>query len=88
MRARVCLFLCHPESTCVSDSLRAVQGQVNELNIVRRSLLDLEAQHGRVRQQYDDELGRLRAQLRHLEMREREREREADREERMDVESR
>jgi hypothetical protein len=40
-----------------------VAGQANELNIIRQSLYDLESQHGRVRQQYEDELNRLRAEL-------------------------
>lgn len=40
-----------------------VASQVNELNIIRRSLYDLEAQHGKVRQQYEEELNRLRSEL-------------------------
>lgn len=40
-----------------------VTSQVNELNIIRQSLYDLEAQHGKIRQQYEDELTRLRAQI-------------------------
>ncbi len=37
--------------------------QVNELNIIRQSLYDLEAQHGKIRQQYEEEISRLRAEL-------------------------
>ncbi|EAU89102.2 TUPA [Coprinopsis cinerea okayama7 len=37
--------------------------QVSELNHIRRALYDLEAQHTKVRQQYEDELARLRAEL-------------------------
>ncbi|THV03736.1 WD40 repeat-like protein [Dendrothele bispora CBS 962.96] len=39
-----------------------VGSQVNELNIIRQSLYELEAQHGKVRQQYEEELARLRAE--------------------------
>jgi glucose repression regulatory protein TUP1 len=41
----------------------SVSSQVNELNIIRQSLYDLESQHGKVRQQYEEEIGRLRAEL-------------------------
>lgn len=37
--------------------------QVNEVNIIRRSLYDLESQHGKVRQHYEEELRRLRAEV-------------------------
>ncbi|KAF5371744.1 hypothetical protein D9758_003601 [Tetrapyrgos nigripes] len=40
-----------------------VGSQVNELNIIRQSLYELEAQHGKVRQQYEEELVRLRAEV-------------------------
>jgi general transcriptional corepressor TUP1 len=40
-----------------------VASQVNELNIIRQSLYDLEAQHGKIRQQYEEEISRLRAEL-------------------------
>ncbi|THV04198.1 WD40 repeat-like protein [Dendrothele bispora CBS 962.96] len=40
-----------------------VGSQVNELNIIRQSLYELEAQHGKVRQQYEEELARLRAEI-------------------------
>ncbi|PBK61591.1 WD40 repeat-like protein [Armillaria solidipes] len=40
-----------------------VSGQVNELNIIRQSLYDLEAQHGKIRKQYEEELSRTRAEL-------------------------
>ncbi|KAE9407846.1 WD40 repeat-like protein [Gymnopus androsaceus JB14] len=39
-----------------------VGSQVNELNIIRQSLYELEAQHGKVRQQYEEELSRLRSE--------------------------
>ncbi|KAF8830385.1 hypothetical protein HHX47_DHR2000616 [Lentinula edodes] len=39
-----------------------VGSQVNELNIIRQSLYELEAQHGKVRQQYEEELARLRSE--------------------------
>lgn len=35
---------------------------MNELNIIRQSLYELEAQHGKVRQQYEEELARLRSE--------------------------
>ncbi|KAF8875069.1 WD40-repeat-containing domain protein [Infundibulicybe gibba] len=37
--------------------------QVNELNIIRQSLYELETQHGKIRQQYEDEVARLRSEL-------------------------
>lgn len=37
--------------------------QINELNIIRQALYDLETQHSKVRQQFEDELARLRAEL-------------------------
>ncbi|KAH7912373.1 WD40-repeat-containing domain protein [Hygrophoropsis aurantiaca] len=40
-----------------------VTSQINELNIVRQSLYELESQHGKIRQQYEEELTRLRAEL-------------------------
>ncbi|KAN0084162.1 WD40-repeat-containing domain protein [Tylopilus felleus] len=40
-----------------------VTSQINELNIIRQSLYELESQHGKIRQQYEDELSRLRAEL-------------------------
>lgn len=40
-----------------------VNGQVSEVNVIRRSLYDLEAQHGKVRQHYEDEITRLRAEI-------------------------
>ncbi|KAN0125926.1 WD40 repeat-like protein [Russula decolorans] len=40
-----------------------VASQVNELNIIRQSLYDLETQHGKIRQQYEEEISRLRAEL-------------------------
>lgn len=40
-----------------------VTTQVNELNIIRQSLYDLEAQHTKIRTQYEDELQRLRSEL-------------------------
>ena len=36
---------------------------MTELTSVRRSLFDLEAQHGRVRQQFEEEVTRMRAEL-------------------------
>lgn len=41
----------------------AVTSQINELNIIRQALYELEAQHGKVRQRYEDEIGHLRAEL-------------------------
>ena len=38
-----------------------VAAQVNELNIIRQSLYDLETQHGKIRSHYEDELQRVRA---------------------------
>ncbi|KZT02993.1 WD40 repeat-like protein [Laetiporus sulphureus 93-53] len=40
-----------------------VTGQVNELNIIRQSLYELETQHGKIRQQYEDEIRALRTEL-------------------------
>ncbi|KAI0066995.1 WD40 repeat-like protein [Artomyces pyxidatus] len=45
------------------DFENKVSSQVNELNIIRQSLYDLEAQHGKIRQQYEEEISRLRADL-------------------------
>lgn len=45
----------------------SVQSQVNELGIVRHAVHDLEAQHARVRQQYEDELALLQEQLQRAE---------------------
>lgn len=41
----------------------AVTSQVNELNIIRQALYELETQHGKVRLQYEEELTALRAQV-------------------------
>src|SRR5580704_4505563 len=43
--------------------LVSVSSQVNELNIIRQSLYDLETQHSKVRQSYEEELNRLRSEL-------------------------
>ncbi|KAG2073122.1 WD40 repeat-like protein [Suillus decipiens] len=40
-----------------------VTSQINELNIVRQSLYELESQHGKIRQTYEEELNRLRGEL-------------------------
>jgi len=40
-----------------------VTSQINELNIIRQSLYELESQHGKIRQQYEEDLARLRAEL-------------------------
>ena len=40
-----------------------VSSQVNELNIIRQALYDLETQHTKIRQQYEDELAKLRAEV-------------------------
>ncbi|KAJ7083245.1 WD40-repeat-containing domain protein [Mycena epipterygia] len=40
-----------------------VTSQINELNIIRQSLYELEAQHGKVRHQYEEEIAHLRAEL-------------------------
>ncbi|KAL4244758.1 hypothetical protein ABKN59_010289 [Abortiporus biennis] len=37
-----------------------VSGQINELNIIRQSLYELETQHSKIRQQYEDEIRALR----------------------------
>ncbi|PPQ86686.1 hypothetical protein CVT25_006761 [Psilocybe cyanescens] len=39
-----------------------LDSQVTELNTIRRALFDLEAEHNRVRQQYEDEIHRLRSE--------------------------
>ncbi|XP_006463192.1 hypothetical protein AGABI2DRAFT_224855 [Agaricus bisporus var. bisporus H97] len=55
------------EANVVRNQKDEIEGkvvqQVNELNIIRQSLYDLEAQHNKVRQQFEDELGRLRSEL-------------------------
>src|SRR5882762_8688114 len=43
--------------------LPTVTSQVNELNIIRQSLYELEIQHGKIRGHYEDEVSRLRAEL-------------------------
>ncbi|TFK46770.1 WD40 repeat-like protein [Heliocybe sulcata] len=40
-----------------------VTGQVNELNIIRQSLYDLESQHAKIRSQYEDEIARLKQDI-------------------------
>ncbi len=40
-----------------------VSSQVNELNIIRQSLYELENQHTKIRSQYEEELSRVRAEL-------------------------
>ncbi|KAF5375715.1 hypothetical protein D9615_009344 [Tricholomella constricta] len=40
-----------------------MNSQINEIHGIRRSLYDLEVQQGKVRQQYEDELRRLRAEV-------------------------
>src|SRR6266851_6238503 len=52
-----------PPTWSISHFCRPVASQVNELNIIRQSLYDLEAQHGKIRQQYEEEISRLRAEL-------------------------
>lgn len=47
----------------VYSHLSPVTSQVNELNIIRQSLYDLETQHGKIRQQYDDDLRIVRNEL-------------------------
>lgn len=49
-----------------TERFTLVASQVNELNIIRQSLYDLEAQHSKVRQQYDEEVARLRSELEQL----------------------
>ncbi|CAA7264258.1 unnamed protein product [Cyclocybe aegerita] len=39
-----------------------IASQVNELNIIRQSLYDLESQHGKIRQHYEEEIARVRAE--------------------------
>ncbi|GBE83764.1 hypothetical protein SCP_0508200 [Sparassis crispa] len=51
-----------------------VTGQVNELNIIRQSLYELETSHGKIRQQYEDEIRALRQELQALRHQGRERE--------------
>ena len=58
--------VCIPGSCPVptpSHVLFPVTSQINELNIIRQSLYELESQHGKIRQQYEEELARLRAEL-------------------------
>jgi general transcriptional corepressor TUP1 len=59
---KVChqIFYVFPQ---LHSSFCPVASQVNELNIIRQSLYDLETQHGKIRQQYEEEISRLRAEL-------------------------
>ena len=47
----------------ISSYSQTVTSQVNELNIIRQSLYELEIQHGKIRGHYEEELNRLRAEL-------------------------
>ncbi|KAM6491923.1 hypothetical protein JOM56_012561 [Amanita muscaria] len=40
-----------------------VAAQVSELNLIRQALYDLESAHNKIRQQYDKEIARLRADV-------------------------
>ncbi|KAF9051756.1 WD40-repeat-containing domain protein [Panaeolus papilionaceus] len=40
-----------------------LESQLEELNIIRRTLFELESQHSEIKQQYEDELVRLRSEL-------------------------
>ncbi|KAJ7665893.1 chromatin associated protein [Mycena polygramma] len=52
------------QARTVRDEYEAkVTSQINELNIIRQALYELEAQHGKVRQRYEDEIAHLRAEL-------------------------
>ncbi|KIL60290.1 hypothetical protein M378DRAFT_130771 [Amanita muscaria Koide BX008] len=42
-----------------------VSAQVQELTLMRRALYELESQHVKLRQQYEEEIGRLRSQVSH-----------------------
>ena len=42
---------------------RSVESQVSELGTIRRSLFDLEAQHERAHNHYEDEIKRIRSEL-------------------------
>ena len=44
-----------------TDHSVLVASQINELNIIRQSLYDLESQHGKIRQHYEEEIARARA---------------------------
>ncbi|KZP33845.1 WD40 repeat-like protein [Athelia psychrophila] len=45
------------------DFENKITSQVNELNIIRQALYELETQHGKVRSHYEEELARLRTEL-------------------------
>ncbi|KAK1926929.1 putative general transcriptional repressor [Papiliotrema laurentii] len=45
------------------DYEQKIQGQINELGLIRQSLYELEANHARVRAEYDAEIARLRREL-------------------------
>ncbi|KAF7319182.1 Chromatin associated protein [Mycena chlorophos] len=45
------------------DYENKVNTQINELNIIRQALYELEAQHGKVRQRYEDEIAHLRSEI-------------------------
>ncbi|KIL56009.1 hypothetical protein M378DRAFT_17451 [Amanita muscaria Koide BX008] len=40
-----------------------VAAQVSELNLIRQALYDLKSAHNKMRQQYDEEIARLRADV-------------------------
>jgi len=65
-RQRVCLFCFAFFSIveCPFFSRLAVSSQVNELNIIRQSLYDLETQHEKIRRLYEEEVARARAESR------------------------
>jgi general transcriptional corepressor TUP1 len=63
-RRKVCISnpLCN-KTTCSHPSL--VNAQVHELSLLRRSLYELENQHIKLRQHYEEEVNRLRSEISH-----------------------
>ncbi|KIL60562.1 hypothetical protein M378DRAFT_167916, partial [Amanita muscaria Koide BX008] len=51
------------ESTQHRNLQPSVAAQVSELNLIRQALYDLESAHNKIRQQYDEEIARLRADV-------------------------
>jgi len=61
LKERVCYG--HITKFLILTPQHVVVQQVNELNIIRQSLYDLESQHNKVRQHFEEELARARSEL-------------------------
>jgi len=61
LKERVCYR--HITKFLILTPQHVVVQQVNELNVIRQSLYDLESQHNKVRQHFEEELARARSEL-------------------------